>query len=892
MALTPGTRLGFYDIVAQIGVGGMGEVYRATDTKLKRQVALKILPAPFAADHDRLARFQREAEVLASLNHPNIAAIYGLEDADGVTALVMELVEGHTLADRIATGPIPVGEALPFAKQIAEALDAAHEQGIIHRDLKPANIKVRPDGTVKVLDFGLAKALEPPSILSPGVSLSPTITTPAMTRAGMILGTAAYMSPEQARGHPVDRRADIWAFGCVCYEMLTGRRAFDGKGVTDTLAAVLRAEVDWTQLPRVHPRLVDVLKRCFEKDPRRRLRDIGDLGIELDAVSHDPEGASFQSLAVVPGRPSAVVAYALAATMGALLAIAGTWYLGTPETPPVTRFVVDVPPNQDWTANSGVGLSISPDGRYVAYTAINAQGVRQLYLRPLNAYTSELIARSEGAYHPFFSPDSRQLAFFVPDSLRRVAVDGGNPIQITSGIDELSRGATWAGDGYVYFGGASGVSRVAASGGVPELVTTVEKQGGVVAHRWPEAIPGHEALLFTVFSGDLESSRIAFLSLQSNEWKVLLDETGHHARYAPTGHVVYLKGSTMMAVPFDIDGETITGVPEPVLDGIASNTGGASHFQFSETGTLAYVPGQTTSGATRTLPSSPVWVDARGNEEPTGAPPGLYADPVIAPDGTRVAMTVLEDDGTKNIRIWDLDQRNWTVLTRGPSDNESPVWTDARRIVYSSNRDGRFRHLYIQSADGIGDARRLSPDAGMPVVGDAGQYAASVSSDGRWLFFVEVGITSEVSALRLEGEGPLERLFEGLEARPSPDGRWLAYSSNESGSRQIYVRPFPVEAKRRTVSRAGAEGPRWSHDGQALYFRLGNQMMRAEVMDGDDFSYGSPETLFDASMYLRGYDLARDDRFLMLRRSGYGGTNEPHVVLNWFDELTRLVPTN
>ena len=616
MALSPGTRLGPYEISEQIGVGGMGEVYRATDTNLARQVAIKVLPDGVSSDAERLARFDREAKTLASLNHPHIAAIYGLERSAGTTALVMELVEGPTLADRIAQGAISLDEALPIAKQIAEALEAAHEQGIIHRDLKPANIKLRPDGTVKVLDFGLAKALEPAGLLSSSQSMSPTITTPAMTQMGMILGTAAYMSPEQAKGKPADKRSDVWAFGCVLYEMLTRRRAFDGEEVTDTLAAVLRADVDWTKLPRLHPRLVEVLKRCLRKDPGRRLRDIGDLRIELDEVSDDPEGVSLhKSLAGVPDRLFAVVGYGLAVTMGALLAIAATWYFGaTGETLPVTRFVVDLPVNQNWTSNNGVGVSMSPDGRHVAYTATNAEGIRQLYLRPLSAYTSELIARSEGAYHPFFSPDSRQLAFFASGSIRRVAVTGGNPIEITTGIDELTRGATWAGDGFVYFGGASGISRVAASGGVPELVTTLGQQAGV-AHRWPEAIPGHGALLFTVFSGDLETSRIAIFSLQTNEWKVLLDEAGHHARYAPTGHVVYLRGNTMMAVPFDADRLEITGVPEPVLDGVAANTGGASHFRFSDNGTLAYVPGQVSSSATRTLSSSPVWVDANGNEE-------------------------------------------------------------------------------------------------------------------------------------------------------------------------------------------------------------------------------------------------------------------------------------
>jgi serine/threonine-protein kinase len=907
MALAPGTRLGPYEIGARIGVGGMGEVYRAKDTNLGRDVAIKVLPEAFAQDPERLARFEREAKTLASLNHPNIAIIHGLERAGGgVLAIVMELVEGPTLADRIAQGPIPLDEALPIAKQMAEALEAAHEQGIIHRDLKPANIKLRPDGTVKVLDFGLAKALEPAGLLSSSQSMSPTITTPAMTQMGMILGTAAYMSPEQAKGKPADKRSDVWAFGCVLYEMLTRCRAFDGEEMTDTLAAVLRADVDWTMLPHLHPRLVEVLKRCLRKDPGRRLRDIGDLRIELDEVSDDPEGVSLhKSLTGVPDRSFAVAWYGLAVTMSALLTIAATWYLGaTGETLAVTRFVIDLPVNQSWTSNTGVGVSMSPDGRHVAYTATNAEGIRQLYLRPLSAYTSELIARSEGAYHPFFSPDSRQLAFFASGSIRRVAITGGNPIEITTGIDEQTRGATWAGDGFVYFGGESGLSRVPASGGVPEVVTTLGQQAGA-AHRWPEAIPSHRALLFTVFTGDLDASRIAVLSLQSHEWRVLLDEAGYHARYAPTGHVVYLRGNTMMAVPFDADRLEITGVPEPVLEGVAANPGGAGHFRFSDNGTLAYVPGLVRPSDTRTLSSSPVWVDANGKEEAIGPQPGLYTDPAIAPDGTRVAMTVADEAGSTNIRIWDLNRRNWTVLTEESSQDEVPVWTlDARRIVFSSGRNGRFNHLYMQRADGIGEARRLSRDDGVPTGGgseqspraEIGWYPTSVSSDGRWLFLVEMGQTAlknAVGTLPLEGEGSPRRLFEGDEARLSPNRRWLAYSSEESGSSQIYVRPFPdVEATRWTVSRGGANGPRWSPNGRALYYRSGNQMVRAQVADGDVFSFGSTETLFDTSTYLRGHDLAPDGRFLMLRRTDNDASGRPHVVLNWFEELQRLVPTN
>ncbi len=594
MALTPGTRLGVYEVTAPIGEGGMGQVFRATDTRLKRQVAIKILPPSLAADHDRLARFQREAEVLASLNHPNIAGIFGLEENGGVSALVMELVEGEDLSQRITRGAIPLDEALPIARQIAEALEAAHEQSIIHRDLKPANIKVRPDGTVKVLDFGLAKAMEPTGVASPSVSQSPTITTPAMTQAGMILGTAAYMSPEQARGKQVDKRADIWAFGCVLYEMLTGKRAFGGEDVSLTLADVMKGEADWQALPAtLPPGIRTVLTRCLQKDPKQRLRDIGDVRLALDGAF---ERAPSQTSATVilassswsRGLPWATAAVAVAA------AVAG-WSVRQPPPTPVTRFEIELPELLR-AGNSQRELALSPDGRSLVYVE-GERSTSRLMRRDIDQLAPTEIAGSEQQEPtmPFLSPDGGTVGFLSrrTGALMKIPIAGGTPVTLSERLQNRAppSGATWLPDGTIVHNAAGGLWRVPATGGAPILLL----ETGLFA-AGPMALPGGRAVLFHVGgAGDGEASLEA-LVLSSGERRKIV--SGRDPFYVPTGHLVFARANgSLWAAPFDVDRLTITREPTPLsLTAFRLSPVASAQFSVAANGSLAYVPGESQVG--------------------------------------------------------------------------------------------------------------------------------------------------------------------------------------------------------------------------------------------------------------------------------------------------------
>ena len=597
MALVPGTRLGPYEIAAQIGEGGMGEVYQATDTNLKRAVAIKVLPESLALDAERLARFQREAEVLAALNHPNIAQIHGLEKSDGTIALVMELVEGPTLADRIAQGAIPVDEALPIAKQIAEALEAAHEQGIVHRDLKPANIKVRPDGTVKVLDFGLAKALEPASALgtSAGQALSqaPTITTPAMTVAGMILGTAAYMSPEQAKGKTVDKRSDVWAFGAVLFEMLTGKRAFAGGDVSEVLASVLAREPDWTLLPNgLSPVLGTYIRRCLHKDSKQRVHDVADVRLAL-------EGAFETGVSQVTDDSSAIPQPAVwrralmpmaALIVGAVVAGVTVWRATLPAPPLPVR--TEVTTSGDAALRpDGIhrNLAITQDGSRIVY-----RGQDQLLVRTLDQLEpTAFITHLDDLRAPFVSPDGEWVGFVERTTLKKVAITGGPPVTVT-GMEGVLRGASWGEDGTIIYGtlqAGTGLQRVSAAGGDPVVLTTMDVERGELRHFWPEILPGGEAVLFSVGYGTgVENMELAVLDLATLEHKILLTG-GSHARYAATGHLVYGAEGTLRAVPFDLARLEVTGNPVPVLEGVMTAPTSAVEFSLSANGSLLYVVG-------------------------------------------------------------------------------------------------------------------------------------------------------------------------------------------------------------------------------------------------------------------------------------------------------------
>ena len=886
MALTPGTRLGPYEIAAQIGQGGMGEVYRATDTNLKRDVAIKVLPESVAGDAERLARFQREAEVLASLNHPNIAQIHGLEKSAGTIALVMELVEGPTLADRIAQGAIPVDEALPIAKQVAEALEAAHEQGIIHRDLKPANVKLRPDGVVKVLDFGLAKALEPTNAMSPAMSQAPTITTPAMTQAGMILGTAAYMSPEQARGKPVDKRSDVWAFGAVLYEMLTGRRAFGGEGVADTLGAVIHKDADWTRLPPgLSPTLATYIKRCLHKDPKQRVPDIAAMRLAL-------EGAFETS--VSPGVRAAAVAQpafwrrGVPLALAAALAGAAAWNIRP--APPVqsqqvVRFTIPLNPDERLTIQNTLTISspvvISPDGTRVAYVATGG-GVQQIYLRQIDGREARLVPGTEGAFAPFFSPDGQWLGFSTAAGTFKVSLSGGAVLNL--GSFAARTGSYWGADGMITLGSGTGLQQVPDGGGTLQPLTRL--QVGEGNHRLPDLLPDGRGVLFT--AGSTQGRRIAAYSTADGTQRDLIP-AGSGPRYSPTGHLVYAQAGTLFAVPFDLNSLNVTGDPTPVLQGVLQTNFGFPYYSFSTTGTLVYVSGD--AGATRNF----VWVARNGTEEPLAAPAREYDWPRLSPDGRRIAVEV----GTQTW-IFDTARDTLTRLAFDGTQNDAPTWSpDGTRIAVRSNREGAPPAIFWQMADGSGGQERLSTPT------EGGDVPQSFSADGQLIAFHR----NDPKTLRdiwvasvTDGERSLFLGTPATEGAPrfSPDGRWMAYVSDESGRPEIYVQPYPGPGGKWQISADSGIEPVWNPNGRELFYRTGNRMMAVQVTTEPTFSPGRPTMLFEGE-YLASafpatsvtYDVTPDgQRFLMIKDVQTASANQINVVVNWFEELRQRVPVN
>ena len=711
MSLTAGTRLGVYLLAEQIGRGGMGEVYRATDTSLSRQVAIKVLPEAFAQDADRLARFEREAKTLAALNHPNIAQIHGLEKSSGITALVMELVEGDDLSERIAKGAIPLDEALPIAKQIAEALEAAHEQALIHRDLKPANVKVRADGVVKVLDFGLAKAMEPPGAMSAmavSVSQAPTMTTPAMmTGVGMILGTAAYMSPEQARGKTVDKRADIWTFGCVLYEMLTGARAFAGDDVSDVLASVLAREPDWARLPAdVPPAVRTLLQSCLVKDPRRRIADISTALFVLDKLGGAANLAAPAVTTSVASAPSSaprgrlvwMAAFAVAVFVAATLTVPTVRHLREtpPPAPPAIRLSVAPPQNVTFGNGSGTTIpAVSPDGRRVAFVAARA-GVPLLWVRSLDALEAQPLPGTDGAIAPFWSPDSRALGFFaaVGTTLKTIDASGG-PVRTLGNVPK-SRGAagTWSPDGVIVFGSQSGgLFTVSANGGAPTPLTTPDAAQGDTAHRFPSFLPDGRHFLYVA----IPSNTILLGSLDSKETTRLLTADSQAVYVAP-GSLLFVRQGTLVAQPFDARRGTLTGEAVPIAEQVLPDVIGAAAFAASSSGVLAYRTG------TASVLTQLTWVDRAGRPLGPVGPPGRYRNPELSPDGTRVAVEATDPQGqAQDIWIVELARGVTSRFTFDPGNDMFPAWSpDGTQIMFGSDRGGGVPHLYQKRADGVG----------------------------------------------------------------------------------------------------------------------------------------------------------------------------------------------
>jgi serine/threonine-protein kinase len=914
LALIPGTRLGPYEITAQIGVGGMGEVWCATDTNLGRQVAIKILPDAFAHDPERLARFEREAKTLASLNHPNIAIIHGLEKADGMRALVMELVDGPTLTDRIAQGPTPIEQALPIAKQIADALEAAHEQGIVHRDLKPANIKVREDGTVKVLDFGLAKAIATDGSAAEG-SQVPTQTRGG-TRAGMILGTAAYMSPEQARGEVVDKRTDIWAFGCVLYEMLAGRQAFGAASVTEILSEVLKSEPDWQRLPTETPVGVRrLLRRCLAKDRKRRLTDIHDARLELDELlgddDRDGRGADhgrnpdrLVGVAVMAPRRRVWLVGATAVVASAVIAGALVW-VGTrasESAPPVSRLTLTLPATGSLTINGSLpDLAITPDGSRVVY--VGNRGT-QLFVRALDAFEPKAVFTG-GLRGPFVSPDGQWIAVWDQlVMLKKVAIAGGPAVTLAT-LENPSSGATWTSDDAIVFAdnGALGLQRVGAAGGPTTVLTRPDRARGEAAHILPERLPGGRAVLFTItaVTGGRDAAQVAVLDLETGIYKVVL-RSGSHARYVPSGHLIYTAGGTLRAVPFDLGRLETRGTPVSVVPEVVTPRGGlAVNAVVADNGTMAYVswPGVLDAIAPRRL----VWVDRQGHEMPIPAPPGAYLYPRLSPDGRRIVVSAADQQW--DLWLWDLaatTRTAWTRLTFDPALDLNPVWTpDGQRLLLSSTRN-KSQNLYIQPADGTGSATRLSESANQ-------QNPTAITPDGTRVIYQERTPTN-ARDLRLLTLGPsprtdplLETGFEERSGIVSPDGNWLAYESDSLGRFDIYVRPFPnVGDGQSQISPAGGVQPLWAPSGRELFYVSPDGALMSVPVEprGSTWSGGTATKLLEARYYtgageyfVRQYDVSPDgQRFLMLKEGGTDGSAPPtlYVVQNWIQELRRLAP--
>ena len=889
MSLAAGTRLGPYEILAPIGEGGMGEVYKALDTKLDREVAVKVLPAAFAGDPERLARFEREAKVLAALNHPNIAQIYGVEER----ALVMELVEGES-----PNGPMSFDDAWKIASQIAAALEYAHDKGIVHRDLKPANVKITPDGVVKLLDFGLAKAFTNQKEPSANAENSPTLTIGA-TEVGVVLGTAAYMSPEQAKGKAVDKRADIWAFGVVLYELLTGDRLFKGQDVADTLAQVLTKEPDLGRVPS-HAR--KLLRRCLEKDPKQRLRDIGDASALLES------GDAPATVATKSKVPWIVAAALLAITIATTWI---AWHATRPVDRPLMRLSVDLGP--DAVAGQFTSTAISPDGARLVFPAKGSDGKQILVTRLLKEAKPTVLSGTENGRDPFFSPDGQSIGFFADGKMKKISVQGGAPVALCDAPN--ARGASWGEDGNIIVALNTGsvLSRVPAEGGTPQTITKL--QDNALTHRWPQALPGGDLVLFAISRSTVafEDASIAAVSLKTGRIKIVW-RGGYFGRYLPTGnstgHLLYVHEGVVFGVPFDPALLELRGAAVPLLDDSAGDpNSGAGQFSFSGAssglGTFVYRTGKVSAQ------SWPVWwLDNSGKTRPLIATPDVYVGPRFSPDGQRLALSQ-NSDNAQGIFVYDLQRETLSRLTFTTDLQRSsfPTWSpDGKHIAFRFSSPDGFSLGWIRS-DGAGETQRL-------LVSKNNLIPYSFFPDGRRLAYYEVDPErgSDLWTLQLDMSDPDHPKPGKAEPFPrtgtnerspavSPDGHWIAYQSDESGRLEVYVRPFPGPGGKRQISSAGGRLPIWSHKGTQLFFE--NPDNHIMVMDyevkTESFARGTPRVWSDQQLHdvngVLNYDLAPDDKsfavFPELKAPAEeNGSVHVTFLLNFFDELRRRVPVN
>jgi eukaryotic-like serine/threonine-protein kinase len=862
-----GRRIGAYHVQALLGAGGMGEVYRARDTKLGREVAIKFLPRVFASDSDRLARFEREARMLAALNHPNIGAVYGVEEAEGLRAIVLELVEGDTLADRLQRGPVPVGEALNLARQIVEALDAAHEKGIIHRDLKPANIKITPDGVVKVLDFGLAKVASTDGSIR-DLTQSPTVTVGG-THDGVILGTAAYMSPEQARGQAVDKRADIWAFGCVLYEMLTGRIAFAGQTVSDTIAAILEREPDWMALPAdVSPTVRRLLMRCLQKGNKLRLHDIADARIELDDLPSDATHTAPVTRPALLRRLGPWVAGAVAGSV-----ITGVVMLAVRNVPKkdgFVRFTVSLPLTDQFTVDYGlpVPVAISPDSDRIVF-AIRRDGVERLYSRRLDELEAREIPGTEGGVGPFFSPDGQWLGFYAERSLKKLALAGGTPVTICAAVNVT--GASWSVTGQIiYSAWLSPLMAVSADGGTPEPVMRLNKSEDEGQQNFPHVLPDGKAALFAT------RGRVEVVDLSTKERRVVAE--GNNPSYVNTGHLVFARGQTIFAAPFDLTRRTTTGPPVQLLDGVRAGPG-RTNFAVAPTGSLVYLP--TPVEVVGTL----AWGDREGRWRPVTGDRRNFWHPRLSPDGSRIAVGVRREAGQEEIWLYDVRRGTGSRLLDAPATRA--VWTpDGTRLTFQ--RGGR---LYTVSAGGKDEPKLTLEDAGSILFPLGWSKASGVLSYSR----VRADSNRNVWMLLPTGQTApfLNTVLDERSATLSPDGRWVVYAIREQGApEQVYVQPSSGSGERVMVSNDGGMQPVWSPTGLEIFYRSldGIRLLTVDVKTVPNLRLGMPKVAIETRFmpmsegFFSDYDVSLDGReFLMLKMDDVAAAPKLHVVVKAFN---------
>ena len=890
MHLTSGSRLGVYEILGPLGAGGMGEVYRARDSRLRRDVAIKVLPAAFATDPDRLARFEQEARAAAALNHPNILAVHDLGQHDGAPFIVTELLEGQSLRETLQGGPVAPRKAIAYGAAIAQGLAAAHDRGIVHRDLKPDNVFITADGRVKILDFGVAKLTQPDAPIG-GLTVAPTGAAEGLapaTAAGMVIGTVGYMSPEQVRGGVADPRSDIFSLGIVLHEMLSGKRPFSGETPADVMSGILKD--DPADLPvterRIPPALARIVGRCLEKASPARFQSARDLAFALDALT-SPTDSGPSVVDVSPGVPRGravpLGGAVIAAVIVGLLAANVAWRVkpAPADQARLAKLSIAFPEGDAMDFAQGLDLDISADGRQVVFAARHGD-TQQLMLRALDSTDWQPLPGTNEGYSPFFSPDGKSIGFFARGKLRTITISSLDTRELAD--TPVGRGGWWADDGFIYYapGNTSGIMKVASGGGTPVAVTMLDREKGEVSHRWPQVLPGSRAMLVTVWTGPARDNKTVQVVRFDSGARETVATGGDTGRYVKSGHVLFGRLDALMAVPFDVESLKTTGAAFRTGVPIRIGQEGAS-YAVSDAGDLLHIPGDA-----RRLDARLVWVDRSGKVEPVSAvPPQDMANTRLSPDGRRAAFNI--HGATFEIGIFDFERGLLTSLTNNTTGSQAPVWSpDGRRIAFRGTRNG-YRNVWIKSVDGTADEQQLTR-------GDRLQTPMSWSPDGRYLLYYETDPVraNDIYILNM-ADGRAEPLVTAplaqVDALWSPDGRWIAYTSEESGGEEVYVLPFPPTGDRWRVSTAGGADPLWSRDGRELFYRGGGKVMAVDIRTSPRFSAGTPRVLFDDTFavspnYMTGYSVAEDGRFLFAQPvKPDPPTSAVQVALNWFSEL-------